>query len=291
MTPTVTGPRTLTITTQESHRRSRWLCPFPAPLTITGKPLPPPNRSRPPSRWHRMTRMRAGAVPRIERRRPPGQNRLFARRLGGLGGRRGRSPRRRCPRSATCSSASTFGLLTGESKPGWRLRRVRSRPPAHADPPRHGPRPLQRQAARQAAQTKLTARQQAHLVKEHESGEHSTADLAELFSVTRATVYRVWSAPRAPCTTYRLTGQMPQRHVSAVLRLASKLALAHIPDAVGDLVKRESGWAGGLRAAAVGRMSTSLGGCAGREQLGWRTRARSLRARPWPDGAGSRLIP
>jgi DNA invertase Pin-like site-specific DNA recombinase len=40
-------------------------------------------------------------------------------------------------------------------------------------------------------QPKLTARQQAHLVKEHRSGEHTIADLAELFSVSRATVYRV----------------------------------------------------------------------------------------------------
>lgn len=52
-------------------------------------------------------------------------------------------------------------------------------------------------------QPKLTARQQAHLVKEHESGEHSTADLAELFSVSRATVYRVLerSTRPTPCTT------------------------------------------------------------------------------------------
>ncbi|MFH9177291.1 helix-turn-helix domain-containing protein [Streptomyces albogriseolus] len=40
-------------------------------------------------------------------------------------------------------------------------------------------------------QPKLTARQQAHLVKDHASGEHTIADLAELFSVSRATVYRV----------------------------------------------------------------------------------------------------
>lgn len=40
-------------------------------------------------------------------------------------------------------------------------------------------------------QPKLTARQQAHLVKEHRGGEHTIADLAELFSVSRATVYRV----------------------------------------------------------------------------------------------------
>ncbi|MGJ5748753.1 DNA invertase Pin-like site-specific DNA recombinase [Streptomyces puniciscabiei] len=40
-------------------------------------------------------------------------------------------------------------------------------------------------------QPKLTARQQTHLVQQHQSGEHTTADLAELFSVRRAPVYRV----------------------------------------------------------------------------------------------------
>ncbi|MFF7976916.1 recombinase family protein [Streptomyces sp. NPDC007905] len=45
-------------------------------------------------------------------------------------------------------------------------------------------------------QPKLTARQQAHLVKEHASGEHTIADLAEIFSVSRATVYRVHERAR-----------------------------------------------------------------------------------------------
>ncbi|WP_326822754.1 hypothetical protein [Streptosporangium sp. NBC_01756] len=39
-------------------------------------------------------------------------------------------------------------------------------------------------------QPKLTARQQGRLVKEHRGGEHTIADLAALFSVYRATVYR-----------------------------------------------------------------------------------------------------
>ncbi|PZT72039.1 MULTISPECIES: recombinase family protein [unclassified Streptomyces] len=49
-------------------------------------------------------------------------------------------------------------------------------------------------------QPKLTPRQQARLVKERRSGEHTIADLAELFSVSRATVYRVLerSAQSAP---------------------------------------------------------------------------------------------
>jgi DNA invertase Pin-like site-specific DNA recombinase len=38
---------------------------------------------------------------------------------------------------------------------------------------------------------KLSPPRQAHLVKLHTAGEHSIADLAELFEVSRATVYRV----------------------------------------------------------------------------------------------------
>lgn len=45
-------------------------------------------------------------------------------------------------------------------------------------------------------QAKLTARQQAYLVEQHAIGEHSIADLAELFSVSRATVYRVLERAR-----------------------------------------------------------------------------------------------
>jgi DNA invertase Pin-like site-specific DNA recombinase len=40
-------------------------------------------------------------------------------------------------------------------------------------------------------QPKLSPAQQAHLVKLHNTGEHSIAELAELFSVSRPTVYRV----------------------------------------------------------------------------------------------------
>jgi DNA invertase Pin-like site-specific DNA recombinase len=56
-------------------------------------------------------------------------------------------------------------------------------------------------------QPKLSAAQQAHLVKLHGSGEHSIADLAELFSVSRPTVYRVLErAQRVPVTNYRPSG-------------------------------------------------------------------------------------
>jgi len=42
--------------------------------------------------------------------------------------------------------------------------------------------------ARQAAEA--DARPEAHLVALHRAGEHSTAELAELFGVARSTVYR-----------------------------------------------------------------------------------------------------
>ena len=38
---------------------------------------------------------------------------------------------------------------------------------------------------------KLNPRQEAHLVMLHRAGEHSTADLSDLFGVGRSTVYRV----------------------------------------------------------------------------------------------------
>jgi DNA invertase Pin-like site-specific DNA recombinase len=40
-------------------------------------------------------------------------------------------------------------------------------------------------------QPKLSARQQAELVRMHSTGEYAIADLMEVFSVGRATVYRV----------------------------------------------------------------------------------------------------
>ena len=39
-------------------------------------------------------------------------------------------------------------------------------------------------------QPKLGTRQEAHLVALHRAGEHTTAQLAELFNVARSTVYR-----------------------------------------------------------------------------------------------------
>ncbi len=39
-------------------------------------------------------------------------------------------------------------------------------------------------------QPKLNARQEAHLIALHRAGEHSTAELGDLFGVARSTVYR-----------------------------------------------------------------------------------------------------
>jgi DNA invertase Pin-like site-specific DNA recombinase len=50
-------------------------------------------------------------------------------------------------------------------------------------------------------QPKLTGRQQAHLVQLHAAGEHTTAELAELFTVSRPTVYRVLERNRTSTTS------------------------------------------------------------------------------------------
>jgi DNA invertase Pin-like site-specific DNA recombinase len=50
-------------------------------------------------------------------------------------------------------------------------------------------------------QPKLSARQRAHLVQLHQSGQHTIAELAELFSVSRPTVYRVLERARGTSTS------------------------------------------------------------------------------------------
>ncbi|MFD5574335.1 recombinase family protein [Streptomyces cadmiisoli] len=57
---------------------------------------------------------------------------------------------------------------------------------------------------RNGKQPRLTDRRQTRLVQQHQSGEHTIADLAGLFSVSRATVYRVLERHRnapAPSTS------------------------------------------------------------------------------------------
>ncbi len=50
-------------------------------------------------------------------------------------------------------------------------------------------------------QPKLTPLQEAHLVALHRSGEHTSADLAELFNVARSTVYRALERARLAAST------------------------------------------------------------------------------------------
>jgi DNA invertase Pin-like site-specific DNA recombinase len=50
-------------------------------------------------------------------------------------------------------------------------------------------------------QPKLTGRQQAHLVQLHAAGEHTIAELAELFAVSRPTVHRVLERNRTSTTS------------------------------------------------------------------------------------------
>jgi DNA invertase Pin-like site-specific DNA recombinase len=45
---------------------------------------------------------------------------------------------------------------------------------------------------------KLNPRQEGHLVELHGTGEYSTAELADLFSVGRSTVYRAIKRARRP---------------------------------------------------------------------------------------------
>ena len=50
-------------------------------------------------------------------------------------------------------------------------------------------------------QPKLSPLQEAHLVALHRSGEHTSADLAELFNVARSTVYRALERARVAAST------------------------------------------------------------------------------------------
>jgi DNA invertase Pin-like site-specific DNA recombinase len=45
---------------------------------------------------------------------------------------------------------------------------------------------------------KLSVKQEAHLVALHKAGEHTSAELAELFGVARSTVYRALERAAAP---------------------------------------------------------------------------------------------
>jgi hypothetical protein len=49
-------------------------------------------------------------------------------------------------------------------------------------------------------QPKPSARQQAHLIQLHHGGQHTIAELTELFSISRPTVYRVLERARGVTT-------------------------------------------------------------------------------------------
>jgi DNA invertase Pin-like site-specific DNA recombinase len=57
-------------------------------------------------------------------------------------------------------------------------------------------------------QPKLNHRQEAHLVALFDTGDHSTAELAELFGVTRSTVYRAVERERARAATSLSAGSI-----------------------------------------------------------------------------------
>jgi Helix-turn-helix domain of resolvase len=58
-------------------------------------------------------------------------------------------------------------------------------------------------------QPKLSARQQRELVRMTGTGEFAVADLAEVFTVSRATVYRTSSGPRSRTRRGNKSGPLP----------------------------------------------------------------------------------
>jgi DNA invertase Pin-like site-specific DNA recombinase len=61
---------------------------------------------------------------------------------------------------------------------------------------REGMKVAKAQGRLRGKQPKLTPRQEAHLVALHRTGEHTSAELAELFNVARSTVYRTLERAR-----------------------------------------------------------------------------------------------
>ena len=114
-----------------------------------------------------------------------------------------------CPRHRRSASGTRreTGPRPGALRPGRsagkdvlqysrHLRRVRSRSHPHAHPRGHGHRP--RQGKLRGKQPKLSDRQQRELCRMHATGEYSISDLAELFSVSRPTVYRTLNRHHSP---------------------------------------------------------------------------------------------
>jgi DNA invertase Pin-like site-specific DNA recombinase len=62
-------------------------------------------------------------------------------------------------------------------------------------------------------QPKLNARQRSHLLGLHDAGAHTISEIAELFSVSRATVYReIARARRRPATPAAATPDIRTTH-------------------------------------------------------------------------------
>ena len=147
--------------------------------------------------------------PRPPRPRPGPRRRARRRHAGRAETRPAGKIRPGCPRHRRSASGTgrETGPRTGALRPGRshgkavlqyprHLRRVRSRSHPHAHPRGHGHRPRPGEIARQAP--KLSDRQQRELCRRHATGEYSISDLAELFSVSRPTVYRTLNRCLSP---------------------------------------------------------------------------------------------
>jgi DNA invertase Pin-like site-specific DNA recombinase len=77
-------------------------------------------------------------------------------------------------------------------------------------------------------QPKLSVRQQAHLVQLHQGGKHTIAELAELFSVSRPTVYRVSERARDTSTSLS-AGDRDRASVRPAGGPAGRSGLAAVP--------------------------------------------------------------
>ena len=170
-------------------------------------PGPPGPRRRRGSHLHRSRTHRH--EPRLTRPRPGPRRRAPGRHPGRAQTRPPRQVRPGCPshRRPALGTRRETGPRPHALGPGRshgqdvlqyprHLRRVRSRshPPAH--PRGHGHRP--RQGKLRGKQPKLSDRQQWELCRMHVTGEYSISDLAEIFTVSRPTVYRTLNRRHSP---------------------------------------------------------------------------------------------
>ena len=154
--------------------------------------------------------------PRPTRPRPGPRRRARRRHAGRAETRPAGKVRPRCARHRRSASGTRreTGPRPGALRPGRsdgkavlqyprHLRRVRSRSHPHAHPRGHGHalagdgHALAKGKLR-GKQPKLSDRQQRELCRMHATGEYSISDLAELFSVSRPTVYRTLNRRLSP---------------------------------------------------------------------------------------------